>query len=139
MKKFSEFIAEASNHDNINTASKLRNHMVKHFGAEPTKNWNGSNPYSDTQDLQGHFTSTKHANAAVQHLKDHGWTEGPSSHFIKGKEPHYLFHPTHKKVHILIAKEPYGNTVTSKKLAKYHSFTAVGPKKAKRSNIPYYD
>ena len=118
MISFKEFLEEAAN--NADSATKVRNHLVKKHGAESRSSSIPSNPYSDYQTLHARHRNPEKLSSA---LKDAGWE--------------HAFH--HNDGNGETAKR--GNIEISIKHKGEHrgSVGITGPKKAKKSNLPYYD
>jgi hypothetical protein len=118
------------------SATKTSNHLKKHFAAEKLPSW-GSNPYADFQSIE-HKIPAEHGDRLRNELVEQGWKFDNSrintQDFLKDKTGHY----THDdgghmvigrlKSHLRARSRPVEDTVT-----------VYGKKKAKRSDIPYYD
>ena len=113
MISFKEYLAEDS-------ATKIRNHLVKKHGAEARRSSLPSNPYSNQQTLPARHPNPQKLASA---LKDDGW-EHESHHYDGNGE-------TLKRGDIKIS-------ITHKGEYK-GSVIITGPKKEKKSNLPYYD
>lgn len=133
MKSFKELTEETKAVAENGTA--LSNHLVKHFDGEKHKNMLGSNPYADYKhtDLSVHKSRTEDLK---KHLESHGWkshTRNLNDSGIKNGTFH-MEHPTNKDVHLTVS--PNKGTLNHDHLTHVRIYS---PKKAKRSNLPYYD
>lgn len=115
----SKMLSEGINNAKITSAIKLKNYLVQTYGVTYHRPYLPSNPYSDVQQLSisgdaGVMTKLR------GDLEAAGWISKDTS----SDELWYLVNPENKDVTIRISTE---------------RATIFGPKKAKRSNLPYYD
>ena len=112
------------------TGLKLKNHIAKAFGVK-FSSFFGQNPYSDTAHYRAMGVSQSKANKVAAGLKKDGWEgtvstemDGTTS-LKKGGASVFIYNAAKK------GKGDYAEY--------YASIEVQGPKKAKRTTIPYYD
>lgn len=115
-------ILESTN-STFSSATKTRNFLVKKYGVVALRSWGASNAYSDVQSLN-FKCDAQQAKLMKDDLLANGWAIKDSDFLINGA--YKLVNPSVKDVSIVMAGDGKSGTVH-------------GPKKAKVSNLPYYD
>ena len=118
MISFKEYLEEAAN--SADSATKVRNHLVKNHGAVAKRKYQASNPYSNYQTLHARHHDPEKLSSA---LKDAGWEHAFHHNDGNGE--------TVKRGNVEISIWHKGQ--------HRGSVSITGPKKAKKSNLPYYD
>lgn len=105
-------------------ATAIRNYLKKNYNAVPTPKAGGSNPYSDAQIFN---VFVKDIKGLQNQLKAEGWVIDNT--WVRPGMANKFVSPQKAEIKI---------TLTSPTKSGYYVII-IGSKKAKRSNIPYYD
>lgn len=110
-------------------ARKASNHMVKHYAASRLKNWS-TNSYSSTQCFN-HVVARSESNQLQQDLVSQGWV----------RKEHQFLHQSYDSTVGGVYTHPDGGhiRISRGKGSKTDNVDVFGTKKAKPSDLPYYD